>query len=222
MDDNTFALPAEVFQEAFLCRRILPSGVRYWRDAVTTRNFCLRYHKSMSDVKPTLDQLLAEIAEEVSSQDQKHPSGYGTSRDQVRLGLAALEDELKETHQAWNDEKRDPGWEHTREELLQVIGVATRLLRELPVSEAVVPSRSQDDTEIRLREALAPFAVFASHNVDPDPDWGWNESSCQRESIVTWFGPSEFRDAWAAFTDNRMQVLDYEADGVIERSDMDQ
>lgn len=42
-------------------------------------------------------------------------------------------------------------------------------------------------TELEL--AILPFAEFALANVDDD---GWT-STIHRESISTWFGPSEFR-----------------------------
>jgi hypothetical protein len=43
-----------------------------------------------------------------------------------------------------------------------------------------------------LTEALRPFATFAENNTDDD---GWAGSSCQRDRICDWFGPSEFRAA---------------------------
>ena len=39
------------------------------------------------------------------------------------------------------------------------------------------------------KEALEPFAQFARDNID---DEGWT-SNIHRESISTWFGPSDFR-----------------------------
>lgn len=51
-----------------------------------------------------------------------------------------------------------------------------------------------DQKDVRIKElenALEPFASFAHIAVDPD---GWN-SSIHKESISTWFGPSQFRFA---------------------------
>ncbi len=46
-----------------------------------------------------------------------------------------------------------------------------------------------------VASALEPFATFADENVDSE---GWT-SSTQRERIVDWFGPSQFRAAQEAF-----------------------
>lgn len=46
----------------------------------------------------------------------------------------------------------------------------------------------------RLREALEPFSTnWADEN-------GWTENACQKDRIVDWFGPSDFRAARAALT----------------------
>jgi hypothetical protein len=51
-----------------------------------------------------------------------------------------------------------------------------------------------DERDRRIAEleaALQPFATFGANNVD---EQGWNGGE-QRQSIHTWFGPSEFRAA---------------------------
>ena len=47
------------------------------------------------------------------------------------------------------------------------------------------------DERERLREALEPFAV------DWADEHGWTDNACQKDRIVDWFGPSDFRAARA-------------------------
>lgn len=56
-----------------------------------------------------------------------------------------------------------------------------------------VPEPPSDEWA-RAIAALEPFAAFAEHTVDNE---GWS-GTAQRERIVDWFGPSEFRRAHAA------------------------
>lgn len=53
-----------------------------------------------------------------------------------------------------------------------------------------------------LVDALTPFANFAADNTEPDtsdPTCGiWSDSSCDRERISYWFGPTDFRRAFNA------------------------
>lgn len=53
---------------------------------------------------------------------------------------------------------------------------------------AYTPQRSQDDVIARLKAALQPFAEFALDNIAND---AWANNT-HRESISTWFGPSDF------------------------------
>ena len=48
-----------------------------------------------------------------------------------------------------------------------------------------------------LTEALRPFATFAENNTDDD---GW-AGTCQRDRIVDWFVPSDFRAARRALSE---------------------
>lgn len=77
--------------------------------------------------------LLLLIAEEVDRQDRNHPGGYPFDRNGVRLGIAALEDEVQEVYEEWRKHKRDlgNGAASIRAELLQVMGVAFRIVREI-------------------------------------------------------------------------------------------
>jgi hypothetical protein len=79
--------------------------------------------------------LLAELLVEVSTQDCEHQGGYPATRDGVRLGLAAAEDELVEAREAWRDERRVAGWPATRGELLQVAAVALRVARSIDAAD---------------------------------------------------------------------------------------
>ena len=70
--------------------------------------------------------VMLDLAAEVNRQDEIHPAGYQATRDGVRLGLATVEDELREALDAHRDERRVEGWSHTYEELLQLAAVAVR------------------------------------------------------------------------------------------------
>ncbi len=56
---------------------------------------------------------------------------------------------------------------------------------------AFTPQRSQDELIVKLKSALRPFAEFAMTSV-VDDSWGNN---IHKESISTWFGPSDFVSA---------------------------
>lgn len=56
------------------------------------------------------------------------------------------------------------------------------------------PQRSQDELIAKLKAALQPFAEFALDTVVDD---GWGNNT-HRESISTWFGPSDFINALKA------------------------
>lgn len=73
---------------------------------------------------------------EVLRQDEIHAPGFPADRDGVRLGLAAMQDELTETLEAWSRDKRrgQDGWDFPSDmenELVQTIAVGLRLLRSL-------------------------------------------------------------------------------------------
>lgn len=77
---------------------------------------------------------------EVRRQDEIHPAGFPATRDGLRLGLAALQDEVREAEEAWRADRRRDGvcpWinhggEHSTEvELLQVAAIALRMVRSI-------------------------------------------------------------------------------------------
>lgn len=74
-----------------------------------------------------MDQLLAEI----KRQEEIHPVGFPATRDGLRLGLAALEDELEEARDEWRANRRTEGWGGLRMELMQIAAVALRMVRSL-------------------------------------------------------------------------------------------
>lgn len=74
-------------------------------------------------------EALALIEEEVRRQDDLHPEDFPPTRGGVRLALAAVQDELDETLEAWQGERRAPEWIKTEEELVQTLAVGIRLLR---------------------------------------------------------------------------------------------
>lgn len=77
--------------------------------------------------------LLDVLCEEVNRQDELCDHPYEAHRDSVRLGLATVEDELREALEAWQRDKKLPGdrWAAVREELLQALAVGLRLYRVL-------------------------------------------------------------------------------------------
>ena len=75
--------------------------------------------------------LFAELNAEVDRQDALHGSlADGPPRRRARLAIAILEDEVRETLDAWRDERKVDGWPRTREEMLQVAAVAVRAMRD--------------------------------------------------------------------------------------------
>lgn len=75
--------------------------------------------------------VLRDVEREVVRQDGLHPGGYATTRDGVRLGIAALEDEVREALDAWGSEKRAPSWQETYGEVEQTVAVGLRIMREM-------------------------------------------------------------------------------------------
>ena len=70
-----------------------------------------------------LDRILAECARQDSNYPPFEPTHPG-----VRLGVAVLEDEVREARDAWRDDRRVPGWPLVEGEVVQVAAVALRLL----------------------------------------------------------------------------------------------
>lgn len=75
-----------------------------------------------------MNRWIDDTTAEIVRQEAK----YGTfgSRmfvGQVRLGIAVLQDEVKEVLDAWWEDRKTGVWDHTAEELLQAAAVAIRL-----------------------------------------------------------------------------------------------
>jgi len=90
-------------------------------------------------IQAATDHALDLVAAEIDRQDEIHPAGYPATRDGIRFGLATVEDELKETLDAWRAERRIEGWSDTEEELTQTAAVSMRLLRSLLLDRAHSP-----------------------------------------------------------------------------------
>lgn len=90
---------------------------------------------------------LADLGDEVARQDSIHRLGYSASRDDVRLALATIQDELDEALVAWREERGKEGWTETAEEILQAAAVALRLYRTIKAH----PDATQ--VEVRRRGA---------------------------------------------------------------------
>ena len=81
----------------------------------------------------------ALVAAEVLRQDDAHPAGYPASRDGVRLGIAAAEDELDEVREEWRRAYRQvrggveqsAAYANVHDELIQLAAVCVRIAREL-------------------------------------------------------------------------------------------
>jgi hypothetical protein len=78
-----------------------------------------------------------DLQEEIVNQDGNHPESYPYDRNGVRLGIAALEDEVNEVYEEWRNHKRHLGncVNEIRSELLQVAAIAMRMIRELDSSK---------------------------------------------------------------------------------------
>lgn len=61
---------------------------------------------------------------------------FGTDVAGIRLGVAVLEDEVREALGAWREERAADGWPMVYEEIMQVAAVALRLSREIAVLDA--------------------------------------------------------------------------------------
>jgi hypothetical protein len=77
------------------------------------------------------DAVVRAVLERLYNHDQRMGCNWTATRNGLRLGLAALEDETAEALAAWRDDRRRDGWAETRDEVLDVAAVAFRLLRAL-------------------------------------------------------------------------------------------
>lgn len=92
------------------------------------------FDQYLDDNDPTRHGIYSRIVSEVARQDVEHPNGYPLTRDGMRLGVAALSDELTEVWTEWNLSKRHFPTHHTSNlevEIVQLIAVGIRMLRSL-------------------------------------------------------------------------------------------
>ncbi len=104
---------------------------------------------------------MLDLQEEIDRQDgiaEAAGYGYPFTRNGVRLGIAALEDELTEVREAWRADKNhlESGAWHLREELLQVAAVAVRIAREIPIDP-----QSADGWTPDTSQGFPPGAAWA-------------------------------------------------------------
>lgn len=85
-----------------------------------------------------------DVAHEIERQNHIHPAGYPATRDGIRLGLAAAQDELREALDAWRAGRckcsvpvcGHHDWMDTRVEIVQCAVVLLRIAAGIPVSGA--------------------------------------------------------------------------------------
>jgi NTP pyrophosphatase (non-canonical NTP hydrolase) len=92
----------------------------------------------------------------------------------VRLALACLEDEITEAKDAWRSERKPkPGtkaWAHTTSEVMDVLVVAFRLLRDMGVGARLERELAQAPTRLEAVEALCEAAEQSSRAEADPPD----------------------------------------------------
>jgi len=77
-----------------------------------------------------IEGLIDALRREVERQDAKHGPYQGGRLGRSRLALATLEDEIRESLDAWRAERSTGQWAQTRCEVLQVAAVAMRAIRD--------------------------------------------------------------------------------------------
>lgn len=88
--------------------------------------------EELSEKGRQYERLTDQILSRVWVQDDKHgPFDRATSVASVRLAIACLEDEIKETKKAWRKERKAPHWNRTCDEALDVAAIAFRILRDI-------------------------------------------------------------------------------------------
>lgn len=119
--------------------RGMKPGEGFWRKGCDLKN-----------VPIAMASVFDYVEQEVRRQDEIHPDGFPATRDGLRLGIGALEDEVEEVKRAWRQDRRrkeacpwtERGEGHSTEtELLQVVAVGLRMLRS--IHEAAGPARGE-------------------------------------------------------------------------------
>lgn len=77
---------------------------------------------------------LGSVRDEIARQDKTHPKGFPCSRDGLRSGIAAIEDETREALEAWRSGRAkttqwEEHWADLATELIQIAAVAVRTAR---------------------------------------------------------------------------------------------
>lgn len=85
--------------------------------------------------RDSYDEVLTEVHAEVYRQDEIHSAGYPATRDGIRLGIAAAQDELDETLEAWRAGRREADWGTAAGEAIQVAAVLLRMVRAIRWAE---------------------------------------------------------------------------------------
>lgn len=98
-----------------------------------------------------LRMYLHEVLEQAICQDARvkedPPEYWQPDRHGVRMFIAAMEDELGESYEAWDDEKKPHGppnpdrWPRTRAELIQTTAIGLRAVRSLTPEDTTGVSR---------------------------------------------------------------------------------
>lgn len=119
-----------------------------WTPGVPPDEIRRRSVDNLMERAEAAQSVAADLLAEIRRQDEIHPSGYPRTRDGIRLGIAAAEDELFETKEAWRLGKASGWWDNVRMEALQTAAVLIRLVRSIDAQEdeqvTPAPSRQVD------------------------------------------------------------------------------
>jgi hypothetical protein len=80
---------------------------------------------------PPIVSLPIDVLTEIDRQDKEHGAFEGSILGASRLAIACIEDEVQEVLLAWLAERKALNWDQTREEVLQLIAVSIRALRDV-------------------------------------------------------------------------------------------
>lgn len=69
------------------------------------------------------------LVREIENQDRQY-GRFENSTGGMRLGVACLEDEVREVRDAWREGRHSLSWFELRQEAIQVAAVAMRLVRD--------------------------------------------------------------------------------------------
>jgi len=80
------------------------------------------------------EEILAAIGKRAAEQSARFPAGFPYDRNGVRLGIASLQDEVRELYLEWEANKRtlNLAADRVRHELLDIAGIVVLMLRNVP------------------------------------------------------------------------------------------